>query len=151
MSAFGGVMERILVVDDSATVLLKLARDIEAMGYEATTASLLDEALRQLRSSRPDLILLDLEMAPVSGVEVGRQLLEHDPTLPIVIHSSNATQTLIDAARTLRAVGIVRKGSGVDRLKAVIERSLRLSWSLNEHAHTEAAMSGLLGGHGAGR
>lgn len=118
-------MCKILLVDDSATVLFKMRRDIEQLGHEVTTASTLEVALARVRTSAPDLVLLDLEMHPHDGVEIGRALLTQDRTLGIIIHSGKEIPVLLKAANELAAVGIVRKGRSIERLEAIIDRSLQ--------------------------
>ena len=66
-------MTRLLVADDSETVLLMLERRLEMEGYEVVTAT--DglealEALREAGSQKPDVILLDAMMPNMSGTEV---------------------------------------------------------------------------------
>lgn len=125
-------MSRVLIVDDSSTILFKLRRDIEELGHEVTTASTLEVALSRARICRPDLVLLDLEMAPHDGLEIGVALLEEIPSVSIIVHSSKPTARLLAAANELQAVGIVRKGQPRSRLQRVIDRSLQLRVSTRE-------------------
>ena len=79
--------EKILVVDDDKDYLLATKLTLEADSYEVTTAASADEAAEQLRSSRPDLILLDVMMPEKDGLQLVKEL-QDNPDLsgiPIVL------------------------------------------------------------------
>ncbi|KPL20546.1 MAG: hypothetical protein AMJ93_11645 [Anaerolineae bacterium SM23_84] len=84
-------MATILVVDDDPDFVEITRTILEANGYEVTTAANGDEALRSMRQSMPDLVLLDVMMATLlDGLNVSHVLSE-DPVLskvPIVMVSS---------------------------------------------------------------
>ena len=69
----------ILVVDDEAGCREGLRRLLEAWGYEAETAASGEEALALDKQSRPDVVLLDLEMPELDGVEVLEALAQPTP------------------------------------------------------------------------
>ncbi len=72
---------RILVVDDTAANVHILQLRLAAQGYDVVTATDGEAALAAAREARPDLILLDVMMPKVDGLEVCRQL-RADPTFP---------------------------------------------------------------------
>ena len=74
---------RILVVDDSPANVEILQMRLQAQGYEIKTAADGEEALAAVREHRPDLILLDVMMPKLDGIEVCRRL-RADPAVPFM-------------------------------------------------------------------
>ena len=70
----GSGRETVLVADDSMTVLAMVSARLERAGYDVVTATRGDEALRLAQELRPRLVVLDVEMPGLDGVEVARQL-----------------------------------------------------------------------------
>ncbi|CAN5234187.1 N/A [soil metagenome] len=66
--------DTILVADDSMTILAMVSSRLERAGYDVVTAARGDEALRLVQQNRPRLILLDVEMPGLDGVEVARRI-----------------------------------------------------------------------------
>jgi CheY-like chemotaxis protein len=64
----------ILVADDSMTILAMVSSRLERAGYDVVTAARGDEALRLVQENRPRLVLLDVEMPGLDGVEVARRI-----------------------------------------------------------------------------
>jgi DNA-binding response OmpR family regulator len=105
-------MTRLLVADDSETVLLMLQRRLEMEGYEVVTAKDGFEALEQLRElapSEPDVILLDAMMPRKSGIEVLEEIRGKGSTIPIVMISAHLDAQEPDRMRSLGATDIVPK------------------------------------------
>ena len=78
---------RILIVDDNATNRDILTTRLKAHGYEALQAADGEEALAAVKQHRPDLILLDVMMPKLDGIETCRRLKGDDtlPFLPIIL------------------------------------------------------------------
>lgn len=66
--------DAILVADDSMTILAMVSSRLERAGYDVVTAARGDEALRLAQENRPRLVLLDVEMPGLDGVEVARRI-----------------------------------------------------------------------------
>jgi len=77
--------QTILVVEDDEPIARALAGALESQGYTIARAATGAEALRHVRARPPELVLLDLGLPDIDGVEVCRLLRELDPVLPIVI------------------------------------------------------------------
>jgi CheY-like chemotaxis protein len=95
--------EPILIVDDNP-VNLKLARVLLAgVGYDARTASDAEEALEMLRDFRPRLILMDIQLPGMDGLELTRRLKANPETRGIVVLALTAYAMKGDDKRTLEA------------------------------------------------
>ena len=118
-------MTRLLVADDSETVLLMLQRRLEMAGYEVTTATDGEEALKAVEEAgeerEPDLILLDAMMPNMSGIEVLEKLRAGGSKVPILIISAHLDAQEPERMRSLGADDVVSKPFEWDRLIGRIE------------------------------
>jgi CheY-like chemotaxis protein len=85
---------RILVVDDEANITSIIEEHFTSLGYVVDVAHDGAAALIQAAAVRPDVVLLDVTMPKISGDEVLDRLRAIDPTLPIVILTGNADESL---------------------------------------------------------
>ena len=114
---------KILLVDDHIVVREGVRRLLSAMdGVELCEAATGHEALELFRSERPELVLLDLNLDGIGGLELLRRLLAEDESVRIVVFSMHAEP--IYAARALRlgARGYVSKSAGADELVTAVKR-----------------------------
>ncbi len=82
-------MTRVLIVDDEPQILRALRINLQARQYDVHTAATGGEALHETAATRPDLVILDLGLPDVDGVEVIRKLRTWTP-VPIVVLSGRA-------------------------------------------------------------
>ena len=92
-----GASSRILLVDDDPNLLVLLAEQLRADGYDVQTARDGDEALRRLATGWPDLLIIDLMMPRVDGLTLAREV-KTQADLPIIV------LTAIDAADSKASV-----------------------------------------------
>jgi DNA-binding response OmpR family regulator len=115
---------RLLVADDSETVLLMLQRRLEMEGYDVVTATDGVEAmerLRELEPKEPDIILLDAMMPNMSGTEVLEEVRGKGSTVPIVMISAHLDAQEPDRMRSLGATDCIPKPFEWEDLIAKIE------------------------------
>ena len=109
-------MTRILVADDSETILLLLRTRLEMEGYDVTTAADGEEVLEALAAaapdSTPDLILLDAMMPRKSGLDVLRELRSSGVETPVLIVSAHQEHEDLNGM----ASGYIRKPIDFDSL-----------------------------------
>jgi len=79
---------KILLVEDEESLRLLYKEELESDGYEVLTAPNGKEALRQLEKGKPDLIILDIVMPVMNGMEALEQIMGRERTIPIIIHTS---------------------------------------------------------------
>jgi two-component system KDP operon response regulator KdpE len=115
---------RILVVDDESAIRRFLRASLSAQGYEVFEASSGQAALSSVLADRPDLILLDLGLPDLDGVEVTR-LLREWTSLPIIIVSVRGQEADKVAALDAGADDYLTKPFGVGELLARMRVALR--------------------------
>ncbi|MGA2694010.1 MAG: response regulator [Opitutaceae bacterium] len=99
-----------LIVDDEPHVLVLLKGILKQLGIE-TVWEALDgtEALSKASINKPDVVLLDINLPEVNGLQVLAQLKADHPKMPVIIVSSQGTLKTFDRARELGAAGYVLK------------------------------------------
>ena len=115
---------RILIVDDDETTLDLLSMQLQSEGYQVETASGGAEALEFIRRQVPDLILLDLLMPDIDGLEVCRAVRSFSD-VPIVVLSAVGLEDKKVEALDLGADDYLTKPIGVRELKARVRVSQR--------------------------
>jgi two-component system KDP operon response regulator KdpE len=125
----------VLVVDDEPQILRVMRASLPIRGYEVLTASSGKEALDQLSKQVPDLVILDLAMPEMSGLEVCRRVREFS-TVPIIILSAKGSESDKVAALDLGADDYVTKPFGMDELLARARAVLRRLATTNDRVLT---------------
>jgi len=121
----GGIITpRILIVDDDPNLLVLLADQLRADGYEPITARDGVEALRRLRTSWPDLLIIDMMMPRMDGLSLAREI-KSRADLPIIVLSAiDAGDSKADLLEEV-AEDYVTKPYHYPELRARINRILR--------------------------
>ena len=84
-------MAKILIVDDEASVRSSFARLVETGGHEAIAASRADEAMALLEAESPDVVVMDICMPGVNGLEAFQQMRQENARLPVIIMTGHGT------------------------------------------------------------
>ena len=113
-------LAKILLVEDEIEVLDAITELLEREGYAVTRAVDGEEALRRVENERPDLVLLDVRLPRVSGLDVLRRLREDHPRVPVVMLTGLDDEA--QARRTLQmgAVDYIRKPFDLGHLNRVV-------------------------------
>jgi two-component system KDP operon response regulator KdpE len=118
------VTERILVVDDEAPIRRILELNLTARGYQFDQADSGEVALRQAEQCHPNLVVLDLGLPGIDGVDVIKALRTWSD-VPILVLSARGDETAKVAALDAGADDYVTKPFGMDELMARIRAALR--------------------------
>jgi two-component system, OmpR family, KDP operon response regulator KdpE len=115
---------RILVVDDEIEIVRALSRSLTAHGYAVLTARTGEEAIRTTFQNRPDLLLLDLLLPGMNGIEVCQRIREHS-NVPIIVLSVKEKERDKVEALDLGADDYIQKPFGMNEVLARIRVALR--------------------------
>lgn len=124
-------MSRILCVDDEPNMLRTLAVNLRARGYEVDTAESGERALELARESEPDVVLLDLGLPGISGLDVLRSLRTWT-NIPVVVLSARDAEADKISALDEGADDYVSKPFGMGELLARLRAALRRSSPVEE-------------------
>ncbi len=118
-------MAKVLVIDDSPSAICAIREVLEPAGYEIESVEMIIHLAGLVKDDPPDVILLDLSMPVLSGINVGSLIRRFQPhPIPIVIYSSRPNSELRLAAANLGAVAYVQKNESDERLLGAIARAI---------------------------
>jgi len=115
-------MTTVLLVEDDPNQLLLYTEMLKGEGYDVSGAKDGREALRMVEESRPDLVVMDISMPGMDGIEAMSRMLSKDHKLPVILNSAYATYK--DNFRAWSADAYVVKSSDMAELKETIKRVL---------------------------
>ncbi len=125
-------MDKLLLIDDEADVQYSFRRIFDSPAIEITTASSGEEGLRLIPKVNPDLVMMDVRMGGISGLEMLRRLRQTDARLPVIIMTAyGTTQTAIEAMK-LGAYDYVLKPFDVPKLKALVASALEAARAMKK-------------------
>jgi len=119
------VTERILIVEDDASILIGLRLNLESEGYGVTEVRDGARALEAFRSERPDLVILDVMLPGMNGLEILSALRRDDPQIPVLMLSARDEQEAKILGLGLGADDYVTKPFDIAELIARINAALR--------------------------
>ncbi len=128
-------MERVLIVDDEADLLENCRRILTNAGYECLATTNPEEALRLLETERPSLLLTDLKMPKMHGLELLHRARAIDANCPVVVITAFATIESAVVAVKGGAFDYLAKPFSVDQLKLVVSRALNQHRLALENLH----------------
>ncbi|MBL8862345.1 MAG: sigma-54-dependent Fis family transcriptional regulator [Planctomycetes bacterium] len=134
-------IQRILVVDDDQLSREFLVEAVTALGYKPVEAKNGAEALERAAASAPDLVLADLRMPGMDGVELIKRIRETVPGVPSVMITAQGTvETAVQAMRA-GASDVLLKPCTAEALEVVIERVERTARLIRENEYLRQEMS----------
>ena len=118
-------MHRLLLIDDEADVQYSFRRIFDSPDIEITTASSGEEGLRLIPKLKPDLVLMDVRMGGMTGLETLRRLRQTDAKTPVIMMTAyGTTQTAIEAMK-LGAYDYLLKPFDVPKLQQLVRKALQ--------------------------
>lgn len=118
---------KILVVDDEHLIRWSLEQNLKKQGYDVVTAGNGEDALRIAREEQPDLVLLDIQLPGISGIEVLEKLKELDEEILVIMVTAHGGLDIAVNAMRLGAYDYVSKPFNLDELSIIIRKSLETS------------------------
>jgi two-component system, NtrC family, response regulator len=117
-------METILVVDDEKNYLLVLSAVLEEEGYEVLTTASGLEALEILKTSDVDLVLTDMKMPGMDGIELLDQIKAYEPELPVLMMTAHGTVDKAVEAMQKGAYTYILKPFDNERLTLYVQKAI---------------------------
>lgn len=115
---------RILIVDDEGSLLVTLVANLELEGFDVVGAQDASEALRFVRDQHFDLVLTDIRMPGMSGVELFRAIRSVRPDMPVILMTAFAAETLIDQAVQEGVFAVLPKPFDIEHVIFALSRAL---------------------------
>ena len=117
-------MAKILLIDDEVALLRALGTGLRARGYELVTAETGEDGLAKVAREEPDVVVLDLGLPDVDGVDVCRRLRQWT-AVPVVVLSAHGSESRKVEALDSGADDFITKPFGMPELEARLRVALR--------------------------
>ncbi len=125
-------MSKLLLIDDEADVQYSFGRIFDAPDLELATASSGEEGLKLIPKFKPDLVLMDIRMGGLSGLETLRRIRQMDSKLLVILMTAyGTTQTAIEAMK-LGAYDYLLKPFDVPKLKDIVANALKAARDMKQ-------------------
>jgi two-component system NtrC family response regulator len=134
-------METILIVDDEKNYLVVLEALLSPEGYEIITADNARSALRLIEESDLDLVLTDMKMPGVSGMELMEQCKKINPEVPVIMMTAYGTIEMAVEAMKKHAYDYITKPFQNEELKVTIKKALENYRLIKENRRLSEALS----------
>jgi CheY-like chemotaxis protein len=120
-------MKTVLVADDEVSIRKLYQRELKLEGYNVVFASNAQEAVQKAREDAPDLVIMDIRMPGMDGIEAMGRILEENNEIPVVINTAYSSYK--DSFMSWCADAYVTKSSDLTELKETVKRILRVEES----------------------
>ena len=142
IAGYGGCRKTLLIVDDIGANRALLADHLSPLGFVIEQASSGEEAIESVRCVAPDLVLMDIVMPGMDGVEATRRIraMPGLQKLPVVAVSANASPENLERCMAAGASGFMSKPLDRDLLLQELRKHLGLEWTM-EAAGGQAAQT----------
>ncbi len=125
-------MSKILIIDDDKSIRDTLSIFLSEFNYKILSAASVEEGLELLYKEHPELILCDLKLPKLNGLDFLKELHEYDSRIPVVIMTAYGDSRTTIKAIQLGAYDYIEKPLDVDRLNILIKRALE-ERKISEH------------------
>ena len=109
-------MAKILVIEDEKNLRLLYKQDFERDGHEVVTAADAPEGIKLVESESPDLVVMDIRLPGMDGLEAMGRVLDRHPRLPVVLNSAYSSYQ--DSFMSWAADAYVVKSADTDELRS---------------------------------
>src|SRR5271167_1373689 len=125
-------MDKLLLIDDEADVQYSFRRIFDQSDIELTTANSGEEGLKLIPRLKPDLVIMDVRMGGISGLETLRRLRQADAKLLVILMTAyGTTQTAIEAMK-LGAYDYLLKPFDVPKLKEIVANAFKAARDMKQ-------------------
>jgi len=114
----------VMIVDDEPFILKSLSGILSDEGFEIFTASNGYEALKRIEQEAPDLVLLDIWMPGLDGIETLKEIKKSNPVIQVIIITGHGTIETAVSATKLGAFDLIEKPLSIDKVIVAINRAL---------------------------
>ncbi|MDP8298844.1 MAG: response regulator [Candidatus Tantalella remota] len=118
--------EKILVIDDEIEICNLLQTFLTREGYQAITATSAAEGIEKLQSEKPKLVLLDIRMPGMDGVEAMKKIREIDENVAIIMATAVVDKKTADEIASMKATDYIIKPFDLDYLRNTLLAKLAM-------------------------
>ncbi|WP_110112646.1 response regulator [Bacillus sp. CGMCC 1.16541] len=116
--------ENILIVDDQYGIRILLTEVLQKEGYNTFQAANGFQAIEIAQKQTPDLVLLDMKIPGMDGIEILKRLKEHDPDIKVIIMTAYGELDMIQESKDLGALTHFAKPFDIDEIRQAVKQYL---------------------------
>jgi DNA-binding NtrC family response regulator len=117
-------MRKLLIVDDEQGIVDEVKSYFDEEGYEVQTADTGKEGIEAIGRFKPDIILLDMKLPDMSGLQVLKYCKETFPAIKVIVNTGYVDQNIIDESERLGRDAFLQKPFNLERLQTEIDALL---------------------------
>ncbi|MDD5217375.1 MAG: response regulator [Candidatus Omnitrophica bacterium] len=117
-------MKKILIVDDEMGIVDEVRDFLTEEGYEVHTADTGKDGIDRIQVVKPDLLILDMKLPDMSGLEVLKVCKETQPETKVIVNTGYVDQKIIDESERLGRDTFLQKPFDLERLRTEVDRLL---------------------------
>ncbi|TVQ04929.1 MAG: sigma-54-dependent Fis family transcriptional regulator [Balneolaceae bacterium] len=137
-----GKKEKILITDDEKSIRNALREILEFENYSVIEAENGEQALQAIEKENPDLVMLDIKMRGMDGIEVLEKIKESKPELPVIMISGHGNIKIAVEATKIGAFDFLEKPPDLNRLLVSIRNGLKSSELIKENRQIRTELHG---------
>ena len=144
-------MAQVLIVDDDHQLRMSFERLLAAEGYVVRTASSGEAGIAAVREEAPDVVIMDVRMPGISGLEAYAALREIEPRLPVIIMTAYGTTDIAIEATKMGAFDYILKPFDIPDILKLLDkavaagRSMRSRVAVGEEGEKASADDAIIG------
>ncbi len=132
---------KVLIIDDDVSTIDFMAFNLRKRGFEVTTAMLAADGIKAAESDKFDIVLLDLRLPDMDGLEVLQNIKKISPETEVIVISGFGTLEIAVEATKFGAFYFVEKPLDMNRLVVLLEKALELGGKSKEIQHLRSKLS----------
>ncbi|MBU5313496.1 sigma-54 dependent transcriptional regulator [Tissierella carlieri] len=115
---------KILIADDEPNMIWALKRALNKEGYEVMSVENGEEAIEIFKKQEPDLVILDLKMPKIDGMDALRMIKEISPKMPVIMITAHGSTKVAVEAMKVGALDYISKPFDIEELRMIIRKAL---------------------------
>lgn len=118
-------MAKLLIVDDEVGIVDEVSGFFSEEGFDVSTADSGTDGIRLINEVKPDILILDIKLPDISGLDVLKHCKEHSPLTKVIVVTGYVDQGIIDKAEELGRDSFLQKPFDLTYLYDEVERLLK--------------------------
>src|SRR5690349_4781080 len=124
-------MSSILVIDDDRSIQHLVRKALEREDVEVHVAGTATEGMKLLSERKPDVVLLDIMLPNISGLDMFEQIQKADPKLPLIFITSMESSDMAIRATTMQAYEYLFKPRSVTQIQELVHHAIKIRRLMN--------------------
>ncbi|MCZ6676700.1 MAG: sigma-54 dependent transcriptional regulator [Candidatus Poribacteria bacterium] len=130
-------MRNVLVIDDDKKICWAFEQFLTDEGYRPIIANNAEEGLRKIRSETPEVVLLDVRLPGMSGLDALKQIKAIQPDIIVIVMTAYDSVEITIQAMQMQAFDFISKPIDLDQVKTILDRAMQMQVERSKISHSE--------------